>query len=161
MSTIVLFIVIGGGLGWLVEMMLVLTGRPALVPPVTLPITLGVLAAVVLLLAWPVRQSVRKEDARRVDPFRATRVVLLAKASALSGALLAGVAFGILAFLATRPVIADGTSLWLSGAALLGGVLLLIGGLIAESWCTIPPDDRSDGSSTARLDDPGQAASLP
>ncbi|MEQ1737780.1 MAG: DUF3180 family protein, partial [Rhodoglobus sp.] len=87
-----------------------------------------------------VRRVSRRVVGARVDPFYATRVVMLAKASALSGALLAGAGLGIAVYLLGRSVPGVGSiSLAFAGAA--GAVLLLVGGLIAEHMCAIPPDD--------------------
>lgn len=154
-ATLVLLAVAGGAFGWLVEMMLVAMGSRAVVPPLTLTFTLVVLAAVALALAWPVRQSVRGKVRRRVDPFQATRVVVLAKASSLSGALLTGVGAGVLAFLASRPVVASTDALWLAAAAAAGALVLTTAGLVAEAWCTIPPDDPKNGGGSAQLDGSG------
>jgi hypothetical protein len=156
-ATLVLLAVAGGAIGWLLEMVLVTMGSRAVVPPLTLAVTLIALAAVALALAWPIRQSVRGTVRRRIDPFQATRVVVLAKASSLCGALLAGVGLGILAFLASRPVVASTDSLWLAGVTAIGAVVLLIAGLVAELWCTIPPDDPRNGGGSAQLDGSGQA----
>jgi hypothetical protein len=156
-ATLVLLAVAGGAVGWLLEMVLVAMGSRAVVPPLTLAVTLVALAAVALALAWPVRQSVRGTVRRRVDPFQATRVVVLAKASSLCGALLAGLGGGVLAFLATRPVVASAESLWLAAASAMGSLVLLAAGLVAELWCTIPPDDPKNGGGSAQLDGSGQA----
>jgi hypothetical protein len=154
-AMLVLLAVAGGALGWLIEMMLVAMGNRAVVPPLTLTVTLVALAAVALALAWPIRQSVRGKVRRRVDPFQATRVVVLAKASSLCGALLAGAGAGMLTFLASRPVVASTDSLWLAAAASASALVLMTAGLVAEQWCTIPPHDPTNGGGSARLDGSG------
>jgi hypothetical protein len=93
--------------------------------------------------AWPIRRAV-KGTGRRVDPFRAMRVAALAKACSLSGALVAGVGAGIVLFLLTRTVVSSATSVWLAVATAGGAVLLLVGGLVAEYFCTLPPEDPED-----------------
>ena len=80
---------------------------------------------------WPVRRATKTESAR-VDPFYATRVLVFAKASALTGALLLGAALGALVFLVTRPIIGVG-SVAIVGASVLGAIVLLVGGLIGRS----------------------------
>jgi hypothetical protein len=35
-------------------------------------------------------------------------------------------------------------SLWLAIGMALGAVVLLVGGLVAEHFCTLPPDDDQD-----------------
>ena len=123
-------------------------GLSKIVPQVTLAVTLVLIAVVVVALALPVRRATRGAGERapdapprpRVDPFYATRVVLIAKASAVAGALLGGAAAGIVIELIVRPV-STSASLWAGVAMLVGGMLLLVAGLLAESWCVLPPDD--------------------
>ena len=73
--------VLGGVLGWALQGLLVFSGNPALTPPLTWGVALGALGALILALAWPIRSQVRGETKKPpVDPFYATRVVLLAQA---------------------------------------------------------------------------------
>lgn len=132
---------VGLVLGFLVEIAAVATGAPSLVPPLSLPVTLVVIALVVVGFAWPVRQAVRRKAIRRVDPFWAIRVAALAKASSLSGSLLLGAGLGIVLYILTRSVVPAVASLWLAIGTALGAALLLAGGLVAEHFCTLPPDD--------------------
>lgn len=132
-----------GAIGaWLLELALAAAGRPVLVPPITITVVLALLGVVVAAMAWPVRKVSRRVEGARVDPFYATRVVVLAKASSISGALLAGAGAGALAYLLSRSVPAVG-SVTLTIAMTASAVLLIIGGLLAEHWCMIPPDDDS------------------
>lgn len=132
---------IGGGAVWMLEASLVMSGRVAIVPPLTLGPALAVLAGALLLIAWPVRQAARGK--RRIDDRHATGVLGLAKASALVGALLLGAALGALAFFTSRAVVAGDAVLAL--ALVAGGSLLqLVAGLVAEHWCVLPPDDEDD-----------------
>ncbi len=132
--------VIGGVLLWVTEVVLVSTGRIALVPPITIGVVLALIGIIAVILALPVRRVARREPNARVDPFYATRVVAIAKASSLIGALLGGGALGIALFLVTRAVTA-GSSLVMALASLGGAVVLVVGGLVAERMCTITPDD--------------------
>ena len=129
---------------WLVETALVSAGRAAIVPPLTLAIALLVIAVAVVAAAVPVRRVARGKPGARVDPIYATRVVVLAKAASLTGAILTGGAAGILAVLLTRPVIGVG-SMVPAVLAAVASVAVLIGGLIAENMCRIPPEpDQKD-----------------
>lgn len=141
---LVLLAAFGAIFAWLAELALSATGRPIIVPPTTIAVVLVLLALVVAVMAWPVRKVARRVEGARVDPFYATRVVVLAKASSISGALLAGAGVGALAYLLTRPVPAVG-SVGMTIAMTASAALLMIGGLLAEHWCTIPPDD-DDGT---------------
>jgi len=135
-----------GAVLYVIEVALVRFGEPAFVPPISLALALLLLGVIVPGLAWPIRQMLKApEDAvsRAVNPFYAMRVVLLAKAGSVTGTLLAGTALGITVFFATRMVLVWGSVL-LSLAAVLGGVLLTIGSLLAERWCQIPPTHPHD-----------------
>ena len=139
--TIVVCAVLGVAVGFVLEVALASAGQPVLIPPITLAITLVATGAIVVALAVPIRRSIRGTSSHRIDPFRAMRVVVLAKASTLVGSLLAGFAAGAVLFLLTRPVVADVGSLWPGIAAALSGVLLAVAGVVAERLCTLPPDE--------------------
>ena len=141
---LVLLAVGGAAAAWLIETALVSSGRPAAVPPLTLAIALLVIAVAVVAAAIPVRRVARGRPGARVDPIYATRVLVLAKAAAITGAILVGVAGGVLAFLLTRPVLGVG-SLWLAVLAAAASAAVLAGGLVAENMCRIPPDRDEDG----------------
>lgn len=135
---------LGFVLGLLVEIAAAASGRPIIVPPLTLPLTLVVVGIVVVMLAWPIRQVTRGRAQRQVDPFRAMRVAVLAKASSLSGSLVLGAGLGIVAFILTRSVVPAVASVWLAVATAIGAGILLAGGLVAEKFCTLRPDDDED-----------------
>jgi hypothetical protein len=145
-TAIVLTVLIAGVLAWLLEGMLVMSGRAAIVPPLTLGPALALLAAVLLLVAWPVRQAAQGK--RRIDYRHATAVLGFAKASSIVGALLGGLALGALAFFATRTVVAADAVLALAIVA-VGALVQLAAGLIAEHWCVLPPDDEDEAAARA------------
>lgn len=137
---------IGGVLGWAGEWLLVTSGTPALIPPYTWGAALAALGAILLALAWPIRSQVRADRSKPpVDPFYATRVVLLAKAGALAGSALSGMGVGFAVFFASRPVLLAET-LVPTIVAIVGAVVLTVGALIAERWCTLPPDSPDGGA---------------
>lgn len=140
-GTIALLTAIGLVIGSLLELALSATGQPIIVPPLTFALTLGVVGLLVVALAWPVRRSTKNPDAPAIDPFYATRVLVFAKASALTGALLLGAGIGALVFLLTRPIIGVG-SVAIIAASVGGAIVLLAGGLVGEYFCRAnPPDD--------------------
>ncbi|WP_308797218.1 DUF3180 domain-containing protein [Agromyces silvae] len=145
-SSLVACAVGGVVLGYLGDLLVVSTGGAALVPPLSLPITLVGVAVIVLVLAWPVRRAVSGHSQRRIDPFRAMRIAVLAKASSLAGGLVLGLGLGITAFLLTRAVVPGAATVWLAVATAIGAALLLVAGLIAEWFCTLPPPDDPDAS---------------
>lgn len=137
----VLWLVLGGALvGWLIELFLVSIGRALLVPPYPLAIALVVLGVAVVAVAVPVRRVARGLPGAHVNPFYATRVVVLAKAASISAAGFAGLIGGAIVFIASRPVVPTDL-LWKSVAGLAAAAALLIAGLVAEHMCRIPPSD--------------------
>ncbi len=147
---LLLLALVGAIVGFVADTLLAGQGRPVFVPPISLAIALVLIAAALLAGAWPVRRAAAGE--RRIDPFYATRIVVLAKASALGGALLLGAASGILIFLLSRSIVPVGSALT-TGAALVGALLLLVSALVAEHFCSVPPptddDDQADAAPAA------------
>jgi hypothetical protein len=146
---LVLFAIVGGGAAWLLEVVLMASGGSVASVPFTLALSLAVIGVLVLLFALPVRRAVRDRDNHRVDPFYATRVVVLAKASSIAGSLLFGAALAIVGSLVTRAVVAAVGSVFSSGACVVGAVVLVVCGLVAENMCSIPPDDKDKGEKNA------------
>ncbi|WP_104198980.1 DUF3180 domain-containing protein [Cryobacterium sp. Y29] len=143
-------LLIGLVVGFLVEIAFAASGAPIVVPPVTLPLTLILLGVVIVSLAWQVRQGSRRKALRRIDPFWAMRVAVLSKATSLSASLLFGAALGIVLYILTRSVVPAVTSLWLAVGTAIGAALMLTAGLVAEYFCTLPPDDDTDDSGGTR-----------
>jgi hypothetical protein len=140
-ATVVILAVVGLAAGFVLEVALAAAGQPVMIPPFTLPITLVAAGAIVVALAVPIRRAIRGTARSRIDPFRAMRVVVLAKASSLVGGLIAGFGAGVVMFLLTRPVVAEVGSIWPGVAAALSGLVLLVAGIVAERLCTLPPDE--------------------
>ncbi|MBN9210300.1 MAG: hypothetical protein BGO45_07685 [Microbacterium sp. 71-36] len=140
--------------GFLVDAMLTAAARPTFVPAASLPTILVLLAAVVVGVAVPIFRASRGRSARRIDPFRALRVAMLAKASSLVGAAATGFALGLLAFVLTRPFTPSLGSLGSVIATAVCGAVLVVAGLVAEQLCTIRKDDDDEhpGSSGAHPD---------
>lgn len=119
-------------------------GGTVLPVPVLSAVVLTLLAAVVLVLGWQVRQ-VREGRRKGADPIVAARTVVLATAAAHTGALLTGwyaahvlLVVGDLAIDARRDVAVS------AGVAGGGALLLLVAGLVAERWCEIRDRDDDD-----------------
>jgi hypothetical protein len=138
---LVLLAALGAAITWFLETALAASGRPIIIPPFTLAVALTLIGVIIVVMALPVRRVSRGVPNARIDPFYATRVVMLAKASSLSGALLGGGGLGIAAYLLSRSVIPGVGSVTMAFATALGAILLLVAGLIAEHMCTIPPED--------------------
>ena len=134
-------VVIGVFLGFVIDQVLTASGRPTFTPSFLLPILLVLLGIALVLFALPIRRAIVGSTPTPVDPFRAVRIAMLAKASALVGAVVAGVAGGLLAFLLTRPVTPSLGSTGAVIAAIVGGLVLVAASLVAEHLCTIRKDD--------------------
>lgn len=140
-STVIAFALAGVVAGYLIDLAVVTAGGNAIVPPLSLPITLAGVAVLVVAFAWPIRRAVTGKATKHLDPFRAMRTAVLAKACSMSGALVLGFGIGITLFLLTRSVVPSVGTVWLALATAIGAALLLAGGLVAEAFCTLPPDD--------------------
>ncbi|MBC7290876.1 MAG: DUF3180 domain-containing protein [Actinotalea sp.] len=126
-------------------------GGTVLPVPLLSVVVIALLAAVVLALGRQVRQ-VRDGRRRGTDPIVAARTVVLATASAHTGALLVGwyaahvlLVVGDLAIDARREVAVS------AGVAGAGALLLVVAGLVAERWCEVRDrdDDRDGPAGTA------------
>ncbi|MFY9713427.1 MAG: DUF3180 domain-containing protein [Microbacterium sp.] len=132
---------LGAGAGFVLDQVLTATGRATFTPSLLLAVLLLLVGAASLGVAWPVRRSVR--GAGRIDPFRALRAATLARASSLLGAIMAGFGAGLLVFLLTRPIDPPVGSTVAMLALMGSAIVLVIAGLVAEQFCTLPkdPDD--------------------
>lgn len=132
---------LGIGVGFLVDQLLTSTGRPTFTPAITLPILLVLLGAFAIALAVPIRRATHGKVAGTVNPFRAVRIAMLAKASSIVGAAVGGIALGLLLFLVTRPVTPSLGSMGTIVATAACSAVLVAAGLVAEHLCTIRKDD--------------------
>lgn len=140
-ASLIVAAVLGGGVGYLVDQLLTASGRATFTPQVSLPILLVLLGVIVVLLAVPIYRATHGSAPRHIDPFRAVRIAMLAKASSLVGAVFAGGALGLLLFLLSRPADPSVGSLSAVIGTAVGAALLVVAGLVAEHLCTIRKDD--------------------
>lgn len=147
---------IGIAVGFIVDQLLTAAGRSTFTPVFTLPVLLLGLGLIVVILAWQIHRAIRSTTAARVDPFRAMRIAMLAKASSIVGAALGGLALGLILFLLTRPVVPSVGSMAPIIATAVCGAVLVGAGLLAEHLCTIRKDDDDEqpGGSDPGLADP-------
>jgi len=129
--------------GFLLDSALTAWGQPTFTPSASLPILLVLLGAIVVVLAVGVFRAARGHGGR-VDPFRALRIAMLAKASSIVGAVVGGLGLGLLAFLLTRGVEPSVGSVTAVVATAVCGGILVAAGLVAEQLCTIRKDDDDD-----------------
>jgi hypothetical protein len=152
-STIVAILIVAVVAGFAFDAVLAATLRPVAVPSLSLGLVLLAIGAIVVSLAVPVFRVARGRTREPIDAYYATRVVLIAKASSLSGALFGGFVGGMLVYMLTRGVPVAAASALPTIVSVVGGLVLLAGGLVAEFMCTVPPsdDDDSDGGKTQRI----------
>jgi H+/Cl- antiporter ClcA len=138
----------GGLTGWL--LVVIFNAFDATPPevPWTAPVGLVVVAALVGGLAYTTHQriQVRRE---RVEPSRAVGLLVLGKASALAGALVAGGYFAYaLMFLTRLDAAAPRDRVVRSAVAVVAGLALCGLGLLLERACRVPggrsEDDEND-----------------
>lgn len=127
------------GAGWLLVMLL--EDQGVYLPPVPWVVgpVLLVLSVVVVWTAWTVRAYQR---GRRpgLSPLRAARTAALAKAAAITGALLAG-------WYGSQALVALGNAQFESqqsralaaGSACVCALVLVVAGVVAERFCQLPP----------------------
>ena len=108
-------------------------------------IAIAAVAAVVLVLGWEVRRSVRGQRNLPLDPLFAARVVVLAKAAIYGGGVLAGwyAAQALILFSNVSGLRRE--RLVVAGVTALAAVVLTVAGLIAQRWCRLPDDDEPLG----------------
>lgn len=152
-TVLIVLALVGGGIGYLIDHLMTVSGRATFTPSGFLPVLLLLLSAAALGVAWPVRRSVRGVTPGRIDPFRALRAATLARASSLLGAIMAGLGAGLGVFLLTRPVNPQVGSIVAMAALVASSLVLVAAALVAEQFCTLPkdPDDR-------KPDDPATGA---
>lgn len=138
---ILALVMAGAVVGWLGQLALAASSAPTLTPPVTLIVALFAIAAIVIGLGWPIRQVVRGKRTRPVDPFFAMRVLVFAKATSLTGALLTGAGIGLTVYNLSRLAAPVLPGLWYDLLTLAGAAAMLVAGLVVETWCRIPPED--------------------
>ena len=112
--------------------------------PLLAGVTLGVLGVAELVGGNLLRARIqRKPGTRPVEPLVAARAVVLAKASSLGGAVVAGAWAGLLAYVLPRAsTVSAAASDTAAGAVGLVCALALVGGALWLEHCCRAPDDR-------------------
>jgi signal transduction histidine kinase len=114
-------------------------------------IVLVFMACGVFFAGLPVRRFLRGQAKKPLNPIRAMRTVVLAQASALTGALVTGWYLAqILVLLPDVDVSSRRALLWRLAALAAGGVLMVVAGLAVQGMCRVDEDqgdqDRADGA---------------
>ena len=128
--------------GWLGLRWWAGSGRELPMLPWTAPAVMALLAGAVLASGWPVRQWTKGRRERPLDPLRAARTVVLAKAAQYAGALLSGwYAAQVVVVLPTVDIEPRRNLLVRGLVSLLAAVTLWVVGWLVERWCRVPVDD--------------------
>ena len=119
---------------------------------------LVVLSGIVFAMGWAVRQFLRGKRPT-LDPIRAARTAVLAKASAYTGSLLAGWYIAqVLLELGDLAISSRRDRAVAAGIAAAGAILLAIVGLVVEWFCRVPPpEDKGAQASGSQSTDPAAA----
>lgn len=143
-TTLLIAAVFGALGGWLI---VVISGALDLVAPYvpwTAPAALAVIAALVGALAWSTHQRIQVRH-ERIEPERGVAFLVLGKASALAGALVAGgyLSFALL-FLGRWDAEGPRERVIRSLVAVVVAAGLCIAGLLLERACKVPGGDDQD-----------------
>ncbi|MBE7699190.1 DUF3180 domain-containing protein [Oerskovia sp. Sa1BUA8] len=156
-TTLLLVTVVTTVVGWLVVVGLERRGTYLPRVPWIVDVALVGLAVAVFWAGWAVR-SYLKGRRPSLDPLRAARTLVLAKAAALTGSLLAGwylaQVVAVLGDLAIEPRREKAVA---AGVAALSAVVLAVVGLVVETFCQVPPED-GDPSERGRSRPTGESA---
>jgi hypothetical protein len=128
-----------------------MVGRGLQVPvsPANLLITLAAISTVLLALSipiWRYRSALKQKPSqrpKRVDPFYAVRVLLLAKASSLAGVLFASWHLGLVIFTLSGTVVVQNLVLQ-NSFGFIASAMLIAAALITEQICRLPQDADPD-----------------
>lgn len=134
-----------------------LVGRGLAVPvsPTNLLITLIAISLVLLGLSipiWRYRSALKQSSTqrpKRVDPFYAVRVLLLAKASSLAGMLFASWHLGVVLFQLSGAVVVQDLVLQ-NTLGFASSAMLIVAAIITEQICRLPQDKNPDPDQAVR-----------
>ncbi|AZA08452.1 DUF3180 domain-containing protein [Corynebacterium pseudopelargi] len=118
--------------------------------PASVAMTLWLLAAVVGFAAIRVRQRVEEDavgqDRSQLNPVTAAKLLVVAKASAWTGALFGGAYIGRAFYVLPKAqeLVAAGEDAPLVVAAALGGVAVSAAGVWLERACSVPPPPQGE-----------------
>ena len=112
------------------------------------------IAGVVFSMGWAVRQFLRGKRPG-LDPIRAARTAVLAKAACYTGALLTGWYGGqVAAHLLDTAIPGNAARAGSAAIAAGGAVLLAVVGLVVEWFCRVPPQDDEKQRDSSVTPDP-------
>ena len=154
--TLIGWVVPGATVGYLFARVATANGAQVPVAPVNLILTLAAISIILLGFALPMvryRRALAEQlknpaapRPKRLNPFYAVRLVALAKATAIAGALFVGWQLGVIWFQISSPVTPG--SVWQNVAALIAAKIMVIVALIIERICRLPQDSSEAASAS-------------
>jgi peptidoglycan biosynthesis protein MviN/MurJ (putative lipid II flippase) len=152
-------VLVAGLVGLAVNAFAQRSSLPTPVLPLSALASMGVIAAVTLVLGIRVLRWRNGHRTRMLDPIFAARTLVLGHACAYAGAVLLGWHAGVIAdqvpFLASR---ADNPVVLQALGMMAGGVVMVAIGFVVERFCRIPPEDGDEAEGAAGRDVPGGRA---
>jgi hypothetical protein len=135
---------------WLVLRWWSSSGHELPMLPWSTPGVMGLLAVAVLVVGWPVRRWTRGHRTEPLDPLRAARTVVLAKAAQYAGALLAGWYAGQVAVIVPSLDVEPRRDMLVRALVSVLAALLVWGvGWLVERFCRVDRHgDAADGTGT-------------
>lgn len=134
--------------GYLLSKIITSNGGQVPVTPINLLLTLLAISIILAGFALPMvryRRALAEQQKnsssprpKRLNPFYAVRLLMLAKATAISGALFTGWHIGVIWLQLSSPVTTD--SIWQNVGALIASITMVIVGLVVERICRIKDD---------------------
>jgi peptidoglycan/LPS O-acetylase OafA/YrhL len=124
------------------------SGRELPMLPWSTPGVMGLLAVAVLVAGWPVRRWTRGQRTDPLDPLRAPRTLVLAKAAQYAGALLTGWYAGQVLVIVPSIDVEPRRDLLLRGLVSTAAAMLVwLAGWLVERFCRVDrrDDDKNDG----------------
>ena len=149
-QTLLLIAAAGAAVTWIV--LRAVAGRGGMLPSVPWLVVVVelLIAAVVFSMGWAVRQFLHGKRPT-LDPIRAARTAVIAKASCYTGALLAGWYGGqVLTLVTDLDVPGNGGRAAAAGVAAGGAVVLAVVGLVVEWFCRVPPPEAGADAASER-----------
>ena len=153
-------VAINGFVALMASDLFVRSGRTVFIAPASLVFTLPAIAILLAAFAWPMVRYRRDlasalkakepKPVKRVDPFYAVRVLVLAKASAFTSSAIMGWQIGVLVYLLSRPAQAS-DALARTIEAGIGALVLLVVSLIVERFCRLPDDAQRSTLETPKI----------
>lgn len=148
-GTAVVVALVVAALGWVALDLWTGNGGTYVPLPWTAVAGTAALAVAVVAAGLPVRRWVDGRRDRPLDPLVAARTVVLAKAAAYGGAVLAGWYAAQALVIVPDLVGARRTRFVLAVLAVLAAVAVCVAGFVVQRWCRVPPEDDDEGAAPA------------